>query len=124
MPMWNDSEISFEESLRNILPAMASRIEERMPSEGKMRSISYRFDVDASYIKEGVISFEYDSLRLPKGRIVKFGGIFPDGSGKKMEQYIFEGTKEEIVQYLKEEERIPEILKMVKELDDAIKKHD
>ena len=50
--MWKE-DITFEESLRNILPAIARKVEERMPETGTFKRFGYRFDVDASYFDEG-----------------------------------------------------------------------
>lgn len=122
MGNWN-KELTFEQALRNILPALTKRVEEKVPEEGKFSRYTVYFDVDASYVEECGISFDYDSQELPRGRIVLFVGRFPDGA-RQMEQRIFYGTKEEIIQYLRAPERIPELLKLVAEIDQKIKKHD
>ena len=122
--MWKGQQISFSESLSRILPAIANRIEEKMPEMGKFSPMPYYFDVKAKYIKECVITFDYDSQRFPEGRIVQFGGLFPDGSGRRLSHYVFWGTKKERLQYLRAPERVEEFLKTVQQLDQAIKIHD
>ena len=45
--MWKGRQISFSESLSRILPAIANRIDEKMPGMGKFSPMPYYFDVEA-----------------------------------------------------------------------------
>lgn len=120
--MWK-GDITFEESLRNILPAIAEKAEERMPESGKFRRFGYRFDVDASYFSEGGVWFDYDSTAMPEGRIVILSAQFP-GSSRKMTEHIFRGTKSGIISYLRDPVRINEFLQEFREMDERIRLHD
>lgn len=120
--MWKE-DITFEESLRNILPAIARKVEERMPETGTFKRFGYRFDVDASYFDEGGVWFDYDSAKLPEGRIVILSARFP-GNSRKMTEYIFWGTKSEIAAYFRDPARISEFMQEFREMDERIRLHD
>ncbi|BCI60704.1 hypothetical protein [Solibaculum mannosilyticum] len=121
--MW-DKKVTFREALEKIIPAIANSIEEKLPETGKFKKFGYTFDVDAEYIEEGGLYFDYNRLGVPNGRIVILVGIFPDGSGYEMQTYLFWGNKQEILQYLRAPERIPEIMKAIQEIDERIRQHD
>lgn len=120
--MW-DKKVTFREALEKIIPAIANSIEEKLPETGKFKKFGYTFDVDAEYIEEGGLYFD-NSQDKPNGRVVILVGIFPDGSGYEMRRYLFWGNKQEILQYLRAPERIPEIMKAIQEIDEKISQHE
>ncbi|MCH5349667.1 MAG: hypothetical protein J1E40_10120 [Oscillospiraceae bacterium] len=100
---------------------------EKMPQEGRFDHISYSFDLDDTYASDYRILFEYDAAspkEIKNIRRISIRGIFPDGSGRMMMNYIFKGTKDEILAYMASPEGIQEIVDTITHLDESLRKHD
>lgn len=120
--MWNE-DITFQESLNRILPAIAGKIQERMPDTGKFKRFGYWFDVDESWIREGGLWFDYDGCSLPEGRKVILSGRFP-GENRQMEEDFFCGNKSEIINYLKSPEAPDALIERIHDINEKIRIHD
>lgn len=102
-------------------------VREQMPQEGRFDRIRYYLDINDVYASDFGITFEYDAAspkEVKNMRRISIFGVFPDGSGRMMMNYIFKGTKDEILAFMSSPEGIQEIVDTVSSLDDSIRKHD
>lgn len=103
-----------------ILPAVI----EQMPQNGRFKPIIYWFDLDDRFAKEYFIRFEADGSEYQTIRRISISGLFPDGSGRMISNYIFKGTADEIVEFMKSDKAPKEISDTCISIDNSIKKHD
>lgn len=111
---------NYEKIFGGIIPAIA----EQMPRHGRFKPISYWLDLDDRFAQRFFVRFEADGTDYENIRRISLNGFFPDGSGRVMSNYIFKGTADEIIHFLKSDKAPKEIADTIIGIDESIKKHD
>lgn len=97
---------------------------EKMPQKGRFKPIIYWLELNDRFAKEFLIRFEEDGSERQTIRRISIGGLFPDGSGRMISNYIFKGTTDETIEFLRSDKAPTEIRDTCVSIDESIRKHD
>ena len=110
--------------LGKLLETTIDRIDKEIPDVGYFRDIVVKFDNDNKpkelFAKNIALIIERDAQNEGKGYL-GVSALHPQML-KDSTIYIMNGSREELLNYLKKEDSKTEILGIVQELDDALKK--
>lgn len=94
-------------------------LEEYMPENGKFDGIVFYFDSEI-YASIFLVSFEADKNSPNNMRRVYAGAVFPDGSEREKKVYLFTGTKDDVIYYIKSEKASDFIIGAIVNMDHRI----
>lgn len=96
-------------------------VEKKVPEEGPTQRVFVAFDYPGTGY-EAFLAAEEDHLNRNSRRVRVM--MRPQGSGRVMSNYIWKGTKQELLRWLDQEERESELLKIFQDLADSLAKKD
>ncbi len=115
----------FKTKLEKILINVAKGFDDYIPETGKTRGAVLYFETPCEWAKVCFFDVSRTSDKtLPDVRVLSFGAKFPDDSGRKMSNYVFKGSKADMLEYIKSSECLSETLKAIEEFDEKIRIHD
>lgn len=100
---------------------LAERTEMEVPENGKFSSISVSFKIPDTQNKAKVI-IGHDEIE-PKNLRRLSVGVHRESSDRLTSSYILKGTKQEILDYLKDPKSQDELIKVVGQLSESVDKH-
>ncbi len=99
---------------KNLFNAMNLRVEREVPENGKFMPIAVSYKIPESQ-NIASCTIKYDPLN-PKELRRLFYEVQRNGTDRTISEHILKGTKKEILEYLKKEERQTEFINSIKEL--------
>lgn len=116
---------------QNMLKGTSEIINEHVPESGKMRDIIIMFNTVGGFVKEWRLTISGRPDAESTVRVLSLSALFPDDdryvrpmSGYMTSQYIFTGTKQELLDYLTLPECAENIIHIAIRLDESVKNHD
>lgn len=114
--------LSKEEKMQILIPKgsdlLMQRMEREVPENGKFQKISVSFDIPDTQNKAQFL-IEADAKDYKDQRILSIG-VHHQNSDRVISNYMFKGTKQEIIDYLKDNSNFPEFTQTVNELSDSV----
>lgn len=114
--------LSKDEKMQILIPkcsdVLVQRAEKEVPENGKFRKIFVAFDIPET-TNEALITIEADAKDYKNQRRVSIG-VHHQNSDRVISNYMFKGTKQEIIEYLKDNNNFPEFTQIVNELSTAV----
>ena len=114
-----DSELSTCQFLDKCCNRLLER-EREVPENGKFKPIFIAFDIPKTR-NEASLKIDYDGANPKDGRILKLD-VRRNGTSRLVSNYIFYGTKKEIMDYLKSPD-LQELEKYINDLSKAVDEH-
>ena len=114
--------LSKEEKMQILIPKgtdfLMQRIEKEVPENGKFKKLSVSFDIPDTQNKAQFI-VEADGKDFKDQRRVSIG-VHHKNSDRVISNYMFKGTKQEVLAYLNNPENFEDFTKTVNELSTAV----
>lgn len=114
--------LSKDEKMQILVPKgsdlLMQRVEREVPENGKFKKISVSFDIPDTQNKAQFF-IEADAKDYKDKRILSIG-VHHQNSDRVVSNYMFKGTKQEIIDYLKDSKNFPEFTQTVNELSTAV----
>lgn len=114
-----ESKYTYEEImsilLAKVIEVLTQNVYERVPMTGPFRKVMVTYCHPDSDLR-GILAVQahYES---PEVRTV-FAGMFREGDDRLIQNFLFDGTKEEILVWLQEKKRIQELLEIYNHLSE------
>lgn len=93
--------------IRKTLEAMTLSVQKNVPQQGAFRQVGVRYQYPGNRFK-GMLYVEEDRLQAGSCRLV--AAMYRIGEDRQVSNYLMKGTKEEILDYLKAEKTVSELI--------------
>lgn len=107
------SEYTYEEKLSiliaKVIEILIQNVQERVPQTGPFRKVAVTYCHPDSELR-GILAVE-EHYESPEARMVS-AGMFQEGDDRLIQNFLFHGTKENLLAWLQEEKRIPELIEI------------
>lgn len=107
--------------VRKVVEVLTEKIEKEVPAEGSFERIGVRYHHPESEFR-GILSLEEDLVRAGHCRLN--ASMFLLGDDKLVSNYLMKGTRQEILNYLNQEETIPELIGIFEHLKEKVENLD